>query len=148
MAACSAIGAPFICQVLRIYVDMLELYKAVSGHISQSVVAQGEIATKTPRVRGFRTIKKEILKLVETYVQKADDLKSVNEALIPRLLEAILVDYANNVPSAREAEVLSVVAVIVSKLGVSYECRCVFAITPTQMPLLCIIFILYVGFDV
>ena len=65
----------------------------------------------------MRTIKKEILKLVETYVKKAEDLDGVNQNLIPGLLDAILGDYNQNVPAARDAEVLNVMATIVSKLG-------------------------------
>ena len=79
----------------------------------------GLVATKTPKVRSLRTIKKEILKLVETYVKKAEDLDGVNANLIPGLLDAILGDYNQNVPAARDAEVLNVMATIVSKLGVS-----------------------------
>jgi exportin-1 len=65
-----------------------------------------------------RTIKKEILKLVETYVEKAEDLQNVNANLIPPLLEAILIDYRENVEDARDAEVLMVSATISTKLGV------------------------------
>jgi len=50
---------------------------------------------------------------------KAEDLDGVNVNLIPGLLDAILGDYTRNVPAARDAEVLNVMAVIVSKLGVS-----------------------------
>ena len=78
----------------------------------------GLVATKTPKVRSLRTIKKEILKLVDTYVRKAEDLDGVNKNLIPGLFDAILGDYSRNVPPARDAEVLNVVATIVSKLGV------------------------------
>jgi hypothetical protein len=60
------------------------------------------------------------LRLVETYVKKAEDLDGVNVNLIPGLLDAILGDYTRNVPAARDAEVLNVMAVIVSKLGVSH----------------------------
>ena len=80
----------------------------------------GNIATKTPKVRGLRTIKKEILKLVDIYVEKADDLQMVNESMVPPLLDAILLDYQRNVPDAREAEVLNVVTTIVHKLRVSW----------------------------
>ena len=58
------------------------------------------------------------MRLVETYVKKAEDLDGVNVNLIPGLLDAILGDYTRNVPAARDAEVLNVMAVIVSKLGV------------------------------
>jgi exportin-1 len=78
----------------------------------------GLIATKTPKVRGLRTIKKEILKLVETYIKKAEDLEQVNANLIPALLDAVLGDYQQNVPAARDAEVLNIMSTIVTRLGV------------------------------
>jgi exportin-1 len=117
VSACTSIGSFFLPQLGRIWLDMLGLYKAVSGIISDQVAQQGLIATKTPKVRQLRTIKKEILKLVETYVKKAEDLDGVNQNLIPGLLDAILGDYNRNVPAARDAEVLNVMATIVSKLG-------------------------------
>ena len=71
-----------------------------------------------PKVRGMRTIKKEILKLIDIYVQKADDLEAVNANIVPPLLDAVLVDYNRNVPDARDAEVLNVMTTIVAKLHV------------------------------
>ena len=59
------------------------------------------------------------MKLVEMYIKKAEDLEGVNTTLIPNLLEAVLGDYARNVPAARDAEVLNVMATIMNKLGVS-----------------------------
>ncbi|KAI8901081.1 CRM1 C terminal-domain-containing protein [Globomyces pollinis-pini] len=117
VAACSSIGAPFVSQIGRIFLDLLGLYKVVGDLISQAVVQQGLIATKTPRVRGLRTIKKEVLKLMDTYIQKADDLPAVNNTMIPTLLMAVLVDYSANVEPAKEAEVLNVMANIVTRLG-------------------------------
>ncbi|GAA5946562.1 hypothetical protein JCM3775_002139 [Rhodotorula graminis] len=117
-AACSSIGTFFLPQLARIYMDLLGLYTAVSGIISATTAEQGLIATKTPKVRGLRTIKKEVLKLVgETYIRKAEDLDQVNRDLIPPLLEAILGDYKQNIPAARDAEVLSTMVTIVSRLG-------------------------------
>ena len=116
VSACTSIGTYFLPQIGRIYLDMLALYRSVSGIISAKVEAEGLIATKTPMVRGLRTIKKDILRLVETYVKRADDLESVNVNLIPSLLDAILGDYNRNVPAARDAEVLNVMATITSRL--------------------------------
>ena len=73
-----------------------------------------------PKVRGLRTIKKEILKLIDTYVQKADDLEMVNANIVPALLDAVLVDYNRNVPDARDAEVLNVMTTIITKLHVRW----------------------------
>jgi exportin-1 len=114
VAACSSIGGLFLPQIGRIFLDMLGLYKAVSGIISETVAQQGIIATKTPKVRGLRTIKKEILKLMDTYIRlstkRADDDGIAN--FIPPLLDAILGDYNANVPPARDAEVLNLMVTI------------------------------------
>ena len=71
-----------------------------------------------PKVRGLRTIKKEILKLINNYVEKADDLEMVHNQLIPQLLETILLDYKRNVQDAREAEVLNLLTTTINKLHV------------------------------
>lgn len=118
VSACSSIGTYFLPQLGRIYMDLLGLYTAVSGIISATTAEQGLIATKTPKVRQLRTIKKEILKLVgETYIRKAEDLEQVNSTLIPPLLEAILIDYKQNIPEARDAEVLGTMVTIQQRLG-------------------------------
>ncbi|SRR6266404_4645492 len=135
VAACTSIGSFFLPQIGLIYMDMLGLYRAVSGIISETVAKEGEfktvllttpdtqriiglIATKTPKIRQLRTVKKEILKLVETYIRKAEDLEAVNSSMIPPLLDAILGDYHRNVPEARDAEVLNVMSTITTRLGV------------------------------
>ena len=82
-------------------------------------VISGLIATKTPKVRQLRTIKKEILKLMETFIKKSEDLEAVNSNFMPPLLDAILGDYNRNVPAARDAEVLNVMGTIIGRLGVS-----------------------------
>ncbi|KAF3172605.1 Karyopherin transporter [Orbilia oligospora] len=121
VSACSSIGPYFYPQLGRIYMDMLSMYRAVSGMISTAVAQEGPIATKTPRVRGLRTVKKEILKLIDIYVQKADDLNAVNDDIVPPLLDAILGDYAGSVPDARDPEVLNVISTIISKLRTKME---------------------------
>lgn len=67
----------------------------------------------------MRTIKKEILRLMETYIKRAEEAESVNANFIPQLFENMLGDYAVNVPAARDAEVLNVMATIILRLGVS-----------------------------
>ncbi|KAH7341027.1 CRM1 C terminal-domain-containing protein [Rhizoctonia solani] len=116
VSACFSIGGFFLPQIGRIFNDMLGLYKAVSTLISEQVAKDGPVATRTPKVRSLRTIKKEILKLMETYVKKAEDLDTLYTNFIPPLLEAVLGDYNRNVPHARDAEVLNVMATITSRL--------------------------------
>jgi exportin-1 len=139
VSACTSIGSFYLPQLGRIFLDMLGLYKAVSGIVSETVEKEGSfitvrlfllecpscpscftgpVATKTPKVRQLRTVKKEILKLMETYIKKAEDLDAVNTNFMPPLLDAILGDYNRNVPASRDAEVLNVMATIVVRLGV------------------------------
>ncbi|KAG9257713.1 CRM1 C terminal-domain-containing protein [Emericellopsis atlantica] len=121
VSACSSIGPYFYPQIGRIYHDMLEMYRATSGLISEAVARDGDLAPKMPKVRGLRTIKKEILKLIETYVDKAEDLGAVRTQMVPPLLESVLVDYNRNVPGARDAEVLKAMSTIITKLGAIME---------------------------
>jgi exportin-1 len=72
----------------------------------------------------MRTIKREILKLIDIYVSKADDLGAVNTNMVPPLMEAVLGDYNRNVEPAKDCEVLNVMANIVARLGVSKHCTC------------------------
>lgn len=117
VAVCSSMGADFYSQLGHIYYNMLQLYRAVSSMISEQVAKEGLIATKTPRVRGLRTIKREILKLIEIYISKAKNLEEVVKVLVEPLLNAVLEDYMNNVPDARDAEVLNCMTTVVSKVG-------------------------------
>lgn len=117
VAVCTAMGADFYPQLGHIYYNMLQLYRAVSSMISSQVASEGLIATKTPKVRGLRTIKKEILKLVEIYISRAKNLDDVVKVLVEPLLNAVLEDYLSNVPDARDAEVLNCMTTVVSKVG-------------------------------
>lgn len=117
VAVCGPLGPGFLPQLGGIYSDMLSLYNAVSRLISQAVAADGPIVTKTPKVRGWRTIKKEILTLLEIYISKASDEQQVVNDLVPNLLATVLEDYKESVPDARDAEVLNCLSTLVSKVG-------------------------------
>ncbi len=117
VAVCTTVGHSFYSQLSSIFIDMLSLYAAVSKMISDSVERDGLVATKTPRVRGLRTIKKEILKLVEAYISKANNLDDVVQNLAQPLLSAVLDDYSSNVPDARDAEVLNCMTTLISRVG-------------------------------
>ncbi|ODA82070.1 hypothetical protein RJ55_00575 [Drechmeria coniospora] len=121
VSACTSVGSYFYPQIGRIYHDMLQMYRATSTLISEAVGRDGELATKMPKVRGLRTIKKEILKLIETYVEKAEDLAAVRAQMVPPLLDSVLVDYNRNVPGARDAEVLKAMSTIITKLSALME---------------------------
>eukprot|EP00123_Amoebidium_parasiticum_P017949 comp24043_c0_seq3/m.43105 comp24043_c0_seq3/g.43105 ORF comp24043_c0_seq3/g.43105 comp24043_c0_seq3/m.43105 type:complete len:337 (-) comp24043_c0_seq3:291-1301(-) len=77
----------------------------------------GPDVVKTHQVRQIRGIKKETLRLFETWLNKSNDPTFVVTNFVPPLLECLLPDYAQSLPHAREAEVLGVMTALITKLG-------------------------------
>ncbi|RKP13231.1 putative CRM1-nuclear export factor, exportin [Piptocephalis cylindrospora] len=125
VSSCLSIGPGFYPQLGKIFMDVLALYRTVSERISTAVEVQGTIATKTPLVRQMRTVKKDTLKLILTYIQSLQgtgftgyaDMDKVMETMMAPLLQTVLTDYSRNVEAARESEVLSATAGIIQVLG-------------------------------
>ena len=114
---CKALGHPYVSQLGRIYLDMLNVYKVMSENISGAIALSGENVTKQPLIKSMRLVKKETLKLISDWVSRSNDPELVLDNFIPPLLNAVLYDYQRcAVPSAREPEVLSTMATIVNKL--------------------------------
>eukprot|EP01114_Cavostelium_apophysatum_P018091 TRINITY_DN5522_c0_g1_i1.p1 TRINITY_DN5522_c0_g1~~TRINITY_DN5522_c0_g1_i1.p1 ORF type:complete len:1069 (+),score=345.41 TRINITY_DN5522_c0_g1_i1:320-3526(+) len=114
--ACLSLGHYYISQLSRIYLDMLNVYKAYSEMISGAVAANGVMAARTSLIRTMRTVKKETLRLIQTFIERSEDPALVANNFIPPLLEAVLGDYKANIPESRDPEVLSVMAAIINKL--------------------------------
>ena len=126
--ACKALGHPFVAQLGRIYLDMLNVYKVMSENITAAIALNGEAVTKQQLIRSMRTVKKETLRLISGWVSRSTDNQMVLENFIPPLLDAVLLDYQRcTVPAAREAEVLHTMASIVGRLEVSFH-RSVFVL--------------------
>merc|ERR1711963_1337307 len=115
--ACKALGHPYVLQLGRIYLDMLNVYKVMSENITTAITHNGETVTRQPLIKSMRVVKKETLKLIACWVERSNDPQMVLDNFIPPLLEAVLADYQRcSVPSAREPEVLSVMGTVVNKL--------------------------------
>jgi len=69
-------------------------------------------------IRDLKSVRKEILILMGAFVSRAEDLDIVLYRLTPPLLDAILDDYNASVAYAREAEVLRILDILVTKLEV------------------------------
>ncbi len=86
---------------------MLGLYRTCSSIISSQIATLGVISAKTVQMKGLRTVKKDILRFVDTFINKIDNPQVLVNDFIPPLFEAILSDYNQNVEPARDAEVLT-----------------------------------------
>lgn len=115
--ACKSLGHPYVTQLGRIYLDMLNVYKVMSENICAAIQTHGEAVTKQPLIRSMRTVKKEILRLIGCWVSKSEDPKLVLDNFIQPLLDAVLQDYLIcPVAEAREPEVLSTMNTIVLRM--------------------------------
>lgn len=133
VAVCSALGQKFYSQLGRLYPDMLGLYSMTC----QRIVAEGtanELFYKSHQCKTLRSIKKEILKLIEAYISRCtvsnasdggnagpesetSDDQLLGQTIAEPLLRTILADYSQNPPIARDAEVLACCNTLVAKLG-------------------------------
>jgi len=142
----SAVGAACHSQLSHFYYDMLKIYKVCSDLISHSTAQQGSQVMGYAHVRLMRNVKRDTLRLVQTFVDMAATEQGAAEVgltvpqlaqrFIPPLLEPVLADYRSNLPQARDAEVLDLLATLATRLSDSisqevtkifemvFECTC------------------------
>ena len=117
---CGAVGPLFTHQLQTFFLDMLNVYRVLSERISTAVAQHGAVATQHSLVRQMRGTKKEILRLLNTFIEHSGapeaEPRAVAQGFIPPVLDPILGDYKRNVPGARDPEVLRLFATVVEKL--------------------------------
>jgi len=117
---CSSVGPLFVTQLSGFFLQMLEIYKKYGEMISQAVAEKGELAVRYNEVRQMRGAKREVLKLLTTFIEKAGEPEAppaaVAQDIIPPLLDPVLADYQQSIPGARDPQVLSMFGVAVEKL--------------------------------
>jgi exportin-1 len=117
---CRSVGGLFTFQLQTFFMDMLNVYRVYSERISAAVAQQGAIATQMSLVRTMRSAKKEVLRLLITFIDKSGppeaEPMAVAKGFIPPVLDPILGDYKRNIAGARDPEVLALFATVVEKL--------------------------------
>lgn len=113
-ATCSTLGEKFSSQIVKLFPDLMFLYRLVSNQIITEA-QQNPQYLLTHKARLLRGIKREILRLLETYLRSADVATATEMA--PSLLSTVLEDYQALPPNLREYEVLACVQVVVSKIA-------------------------------
>ena len=117
---CHSVGPLFTTQLQTFFLDMLNVYKVYSERISAAISQQGAIATQMSLVRTMRSAKKEVLRLLNVFIQKSGppeaEPRAVAQGFIPPVLDPILGDYQRNIAGARDPEVLLLFTTVVEKL--------------------------------
>lgn len=65
----------------------------------------------------MRAVKRYTLKLLIEFTNVCTDIALLRDEFFPQLIHPILEDYTGSVPDAREAEVLSLFAALILKIG-------------------------------
>lgn len=88
-----------LLQLKRNFYDMLQLYNLLSQSISQALMMGGDMANKGPYIKAMRTVKKEILKILSTWISKATNPQMVCSANLYAFLPGLM----SHMPQVRDA---------------------------------------------
>lgn len=78
-----------------------QVYRLYSESVSQAILTGGPHAARSSFVKYMRSVKKAVLRLIEVFVDKCEDLQLLATKFVPALMEPVLGDYASSVPDAR-----------------------------------------------
>lgn len=68
----------------------------------------------------MKTLRKDILALIQTYIEKEEDFSYFNQNFLPTL-QAMIEDFSQSDPNARDPETLMLFAIILKKEGQHLE---------------------------
>lgn len=97
---------------------MMDLYNRYSNAVAALLSTGNPVAAQTVQVRQMRSIKQEILRLIETYIghSQQQDARTVAQNFVGPLLTVVLPDYHRSPPNARDAQVLSLMTCVIERL--------------------------------
>lgn len=107
-----SVGFMYLSYLSRIFGDLLKMYGLFSQCISNSV----KFRQNEHMIKPMKLVRRDILKLIQTYIEKAQDLSQFTKDFLPPL-QGLVDDYANNDPNARDPEVLMLFATLLKKIG-------------------------------
>ncbi|TMW64452.1 hypothetical protein Poli38472_013074 [Pythium oligandrum] len=117
---CTEVKSGFNSQMGFVFQDMLNVYAAHTQRIAQFVEQGGEIAVRSSEVRAMRSVKRESLRLLDAFVSRSGSSDAARQVVVnhflPAMLETILTDYQSATPTAKESEVLSLLATCINTL--------------------------------
>eukprot|EP01063_Lacrimia_lanifica_P009030 TRINITY_DN16074_c0_g1_i1.p1 TRINITY_DN16074_c0_g1~~TRINITY_DN16074_c0_g1_i1.p1 ORF type:complete len:1107 (+),score=513.53 TRINITY_DN16074_c0_g1_i1:67-3387(+) len=117
----ATVGDGYRSQLYKIFTGMMHLYDLYSQFISKEIAEKGVQIARYTHVKKMRIVKKDILKLIEEYVNSSQHLDDVAKTILPPLIQNVLSDYRNSVVQARNPQVLSLITALIKKLTVRVE---------------------------
>lgn len=120
-AVCKSLGTDFMPQMRAFFVPYLRIYKQYSELVSNAIQSGDPYAARSSFVKAMRSIKRDVLHLLETFIEKADLPNDLAKEMVPQMIDPILNDYQRSVPDARDAEVLSLFAMVIQQFGMEMQ---------------------------
>ena len=77
----SSVGRNYLSYLSQIFDDLIKVYKLYSNCISQSINQKG----MDHMIRPMKAVRKDILKLIQTYIEKESDFTYFNANFLPTL---------------------------------------------------------------
>lgn len=109
-----SVGYIYLSYLQKIFSDLLRMYGMYSQCISQSFLYK----QNESMIKPMKTVRRDILKLIQTFIDKSNEFQYFNENFLPTL-QGLTDDYQSNTPDARDPEVLHLYATMLKKMGES-----------------------------
>lgn len=87
---------------------MITVYNIYSNCISEN------IHTNDSRIKPMKALRRDILKLIQTYIEKEENYDLFNQHFLPSL-KGLMEDYVKSNPNSRDPETLMLFAIIIKK---------------------------------
>jgi len=108
-----ALGHPYYTHLCKIFLELLQVYKLYSKNISYVISNNAKYDVSI--FKATKTVRREILNLIATFIKNVEDPDMIINDFLPKLSE-LITDYNDNVPSARDPEVLLLFATLIKKM--------------------------------
>lgn len=130
ISVAKALGYNYFEQMQYIYLDMLDIYVNVSYLIKDTIQQQANNKnannnnttnnnniTETTKIRLLRIIKREILRLMQCFIQNTRDSNIIIMDVLTPFMNATLNDYQTSSSELKEYELLKCLTLILKKCG-------------------------------
>mmetsp|Transcript_14156 Transcript_14156/g.26635 ORF Transcript_14156/g.26635 Transcript_14156/m.26635 type:complete len:1075 (+) Transcript_14156:1490-4714(+) len=111
-----SLGHFFFLHLRNVYAQISELYNLSSAFVGNQLLQHGPNAVHNSIVIAARSIRKEIINLLRTYVKVCGSNEILTHNFLPSTFEVIISGFVNGPAELREAEVIGLVTEYVLKL--------------------------------
>lgn len=109
-----ALGHSYVHHLAKIFQELMQIYKLYSENISLAI-ASGPGSYNNIILKATKTIRREILNLIATFIKQSENPEMIVKDFLP-VLSDLITDYNSNVPNARDPEVLSLFSSLIEKM--------------------------------